>query len=84
MPERAWRWARRRPLTAALGTALVATVFLAMLSLVILWRRADGERRRAVALHEVARANYGVASQSLREICEFTNQFIADPATGWS
>jgi hypothetical protein len=84
MAERAWRWARRRPLTAALGAALTATVVVGMLSLLVLWRRADGERRRAEALRDVARANYEVASQSLREICEITYRTMLEPKSGVS
>jgi len=82
--ERAWRSARRRPLTAALGAGLAATLFAGVLSLTVLWRQAERERQRAEGLHQVARANYEVASQSLREICEFTYQAILDATTEWN
>jgi len=83
-PERAWRWARRRPLTAALGATLATTVILGVLSLLVLWRRAESERQRAERLHAVARANYEVASQSLREICEVAYQSAIDQKNAWS
>jgi len=83
-PERAWRWARRRPLTAALGATLATTLILGVLSLLVLWRRAESERRKAEGLHDVARANYEVASQSLREICDLAYQSNLDPKNGWA
>jgi eukaryotic-like serine/threonine-protein kinase len=77
--ERAWLGARRRPLTAALGAALGTTLLLGVLCLLVLWRRAETERLRAEILHDVSRANYEVASQSLNEICEITYHSMVDP-----
>ena len=83
MPERAWQWARRRPQTAALAAALAVTLILGFVSLLVLWRRAESERRRAASLYDVARANYEVASQSLGEICELAFQSHEDPKNLW-
>ena len=76
--ERGWLWVRRHPLTAALGVSLAATLFFGFSSLLFLWRRAENERQRTGRLHEVAQANFDVASQSLREICELAYQSNRD------
>ena len=76
--ERGWLWVRRHPLTAALGVSLAATLVFGFSSLLFLWRRAENERHRAERLHEVAQANFDVASQSLREICELAYQSNRD------
>jgi serine/threonine protein kinase len=82
--ERVWRWARRRPLTAALAAGLAATLIAGPVSLTVLWRRAESERQRAESLHELALANYEVASDSLRAVSEFANQVILGRRTQWT
>jgi serine/threonine protein kinase len=47
--ERAWRWCRRRPVVAALTATLALSLSLGFLSIALLWRRAEAERRRAEA-----------------------------------
>jgi eukaryotic-like serine/threonine-protein kinase len=48
-PERVWRWCGRRPAVAALAGALALTLSAGFLSVLVLWRRAEAERRRAEA-----------------------------------
>ena len=45
--ENLWRRCRRRPLVAALTAALMLTLSIGFLSVVLLWRHAEAERRRA-------------------------------------
>jgi hypothetical protein len=45
--EHAWRWCRRRPAGAALAGALALTFVAGFLSVLLLWRQAEAERRRA-------------------------------------
>jgi tetratricopeptide (TPR) repeat protein len=45
--ENLWRWCRRRPVVAALTAALTLTLAIAFVVVVLLWRHAEGERRRA-------------------------------------
>ena len=51
--ERAWRWCRRRPVVAALAITLILTLSVGFLSIALLWRHAEAERRRAEADFEV-------------------------------
>lgn len=53
-PGRLWRWARRRPLPAALATALALTALLGFAGMAWLWR--DADRQRAQAEHGLAEA----------------------------
>jgi hypothetical protein len=48
-PEKAWRWCRRRPAVAALAGILALTLAASFVSVLLLWWRADAERRRAEA-----------------------------------
>jgi tetratricopeptide (TPR) repeat protein len=54
--ERTWRWCRRRPIIAALVTALVLVMAAGFASTMLQWRRA--ERERDAALKDRARAEH--------------------------
>ena len=45
--ERTWRWCRRRPVIAALAAALTLVLSISFLVVVLLWRHAEAERKRA-------------------------------------
>jgi tetratricopeptide (TPR) repeat protein len=62
-PERAWRWCRRRPAVAALAGTLALTLAAGFLSVLLLWRRAEAERRRA-------EADFQTANEVLGQIVE--------------
>ena len=56
IPERAWQWWRCCPQTALRSRAVLAmTLIVGVVSLLVLWRRSESERRRAARLYDVAR-----------------------------
>jgi tetratricopeptide (TPR) repeat protein len=62
-PERAWRWCRHRPAVAALTGTLALTLAAGFLSIFLLSRRAEAERRRA-------EADFQTANEVLGQIVE--------------
>jgi serine/threonine protein kinase len=62
-PEKAWRWCRRRPVVAALTGTLALTLSAGFLSTLLLWQRAEAERRRA-------EADFRMANEVLSQIVE--------------
>jgi WD40 repeat protein len=65
--ERAARWARRHPGSAALGAAVVLVSAVGLLSVLVLWRRAEDHAQAATeALTEVDRQRRSVQRQLAR------------------
>ncbi len=52
--ERVWRWSRRNPIPAASLAALFLILSFASAGMTVLWRRAEGQRRRADGLLELS------------------------------
>jgi tetratricopeptide (TPR) repeat protein len=48
-PEKLWRWCRRRPVVAAMASALTLTLSVSFVVVTLLWRRAEADRARAEA-----------------------------------
>jgi WD40 repeat protein len=78
LPERAWKWARRRPAVASLSAAVVLVTAAALGLVTWQWRRAEGEAvqaRRAEAAAEGRRrqaeeAQAHLALQQGQALCE--------------
>ena len=54
--EKSWRWCRRRPVVAALAGTLALTLSAAFVSILLLWKHAEAERRRAEADYMISQA----------------------------
>lgn len=77
--ESAMRWCRRHPSTAALGGALVATAFGAIVGLAALWRHAGAQRD--LAEESLARAIRGEAAvqDALGELVGLITSSVEEP-----
>jgi tetratricopeptide (TPR) repeat protein len=78
--QRAWRLARRWPLTAGLIAALLLTLTGGLIVALALWRRSEAERKSAEQSRDIAQANYVIASQSMRELADFAARTASDPS----
>jgi hypothetical protein len=68
--ERLWRWSRRNPRVAVLLGVLALVVASALVSVTVLWRRADEQRRLALASAETARREQEAAEGQRRRADE--------------
>ena len=64
---KAWRWCRRQPVRAGLIGALVLVVVLGLIGISWQWRRAERERRTAVANELLAQENAYAADMNLAQ-----------------
>jgi serine/threonine protein kinase len=74
--EKSWRWCRRRPVIAALATALALTLSFGFLAVVLLWTRAESARQSAVA-------ELNFAEMLLNEFCGLTPAVLTG-LPGWN
>ncbi len=77
--EKAWKWCRRNPMVAGASTAFLLAVVMGVGGISWQWRRAEGERTRALAESLTARRNQYTADllQAQQALAE------NDYARGW-
>jgi eukaryotic-like serine/threonine-protein kinase len=77
--ERAWRWARRNPLSAALIVALVAALFGGIGGIVNQWRRADALAVKNGVERDRADRNFGRAKQAIEHLTKLSRDIAGKP-----